>query len=65
MLASRWLAEVPIFAAATQGRTRREALEMIEEERYEQAMQEYLGRTPRRLKPEGQSYPSREDLHDR
>ena len=26
-----WLAEVPIFAAATQGRTRREALEMIED----------------------------------
>ena len=38
---------------------------MIEEERYERAMQEYLGRTPRRLKPEGHSYPSREDLHDR
>jgi len=28
---SRWLAEVPLFEAMTQGRSRREALEMIED----------------------------------
>ncbi len=28
---SHWLAEVPMFAAMTQGRTRKEALEMIED----------------------------------
>jgi hypothetical protein len=32
---------------------------------YEDAMREFLGRTPRPLKPAGARYPSRDDLHDR
>ena len=38
---------------------------MLEEARYEEAMQEYLARTPQKLKSEGTKYPQREDLHDR
>ena len=38
---------------------------MLEEARYEEAMQEYLARTPQELKTEGDQYPSRENLHDR
>ena len=37
---------------------------MLAERGYEDAMRDYLGRKPRRLKREG-GLPSREDLHDR
>lgn len=38
---------------------------MFEEERYEEAMQDYLGRAPQELKSQTGRYPSREDLHGR
>jgi len=38
---------------------------MIEEKRYEEAMQDYFARPPQELKAKGDRYPSREDLHDR
>lgn len=38
---------------------------MLEEERYGEAMRDYLARGARRLKSEGDRYPSREELHDR
>ena len=38
---------------------------MLEEERYEQAMQEYVSRTPQKLKSDDAQYPSRKELHDR
>ena len=38
---------------------------MLKEEHYEEAMQDYLSRTPQKLKSEADRYPSREDLHDR
>jgi plasmid stability protein len=38
---------------------------MLEEARYEEAMQEYLARTPQKLKPEGTQYPRREKLYER
>ena len=37
---------------------------MLEEQQYEEAMQEYLARTPHKLKAEAAQYPRREDLHD-
>ena len=38
---------------------------MLEEERYEEAMQEYVSRAPQKLKSEDAQYPSRKELHDR
>ena len=32
---------------------------------YEDSRKDFLGRGPRRLKPEGAGYPTRDDLHDR
>jgi hypothetical protein len=32
---------------------------------YEDSMKEFLGRGPRRLKPEAGRYPSRDEIHDR
>jgi hypothetical protein len=38
---------------------------MLEESAYETSMQDYLARSPVRLKKRGQPYPDREELHDR
>jgi len=38
---------------------------MQAEDDYEAAMQRWLERRPARLKPEGESYPGREELHER
>lgn len=38
---------------------------MLEEARYEGSMQEYLARTPLKLKSEGTQYPKREKLYER
>jgi len=37
---------------------------MLQEERYEAAMQQYLAVTPRELKTTGR-YPARDEIHDR
>lgn len=38
---------------------------MHQEDQYEEAMEEYLARTPRRLKSEDARYPKRGELHER
>lgn len=38
---------------------------MNEERSYDAAMQEYLSKSPKRLKRAGTKYPSRKELHDR
>jgi hypothetical protein len=38
---------------------------MKDEQAYDAAMRRYLGRKPRRLKPRGESYPGREEVHER
>ena len=38
---------------------------MLQEERYQAAMQHYLSQPPRRLKQAGTGYPERKDLHER
>jgi plasmid stability protein len=38
---------------------------MAEEETYQEAMQQYLSRQPSRLKSRVETYPSREELHER
>lgn len=38
---------------------------MREEDAYDAALQQYLGRRPAKLKPEGARYPGREELHER
>ena len=38
---------------------------MRQEDRYAEAMREYLDRTPKELKSEGDRYPGREELHER
>jgi len=38
---------------------------MKEEQAYDAAMKRYLSRKPKRLKPRGEPYPAREELHDR
>lgn len=38
---------------------------MLSERSYQDAMQQYLARQPKRLKRSGAKYPKREELHDR
>jgi hypothetical protein len=38
---------------------------MQEEQGYQAAMQQFLARTPKALKPKGERYPSRESLYER
>ena len=38
---------------------------MKEEQAYDAAMKRYLSRKPKWLKPRGEPYPTREELHDR
>jgi hypothetical protein len=38
---------------------------MFEESAYEASMHAYLDQSPGKLKKEGQTYPDREELHDR
>ena len=38
---------------------------MLEESNYETSMHNYLSESPRELKKKGQTYPDREELHDR
>jgi len=39
--------------------------QMHEENGYQAAMQQFLSRTPKALKPKGECYPSRESLYER
>lgn len=38
---------------------------MLDEENYQASMQHYLTQSPRALKKQGETYPSREELYDR
>ena len=38
---------------------------MIEEENYKSAMEQFLSRSPRKLKKPGKEYPGREEIHVR
>ena len=38
---------------------------MHQEDRYEEAMQDYLARVPQKLKPDDAGYPKREEIHER
>lgn len=38
---------------------------MKDEQTYDAAMKRYLSRKPKRLKPRGEAYPDRKELHER